>query len=251
MLMGYGTALTWRVRATGCGSGQWVRKRLGTASSGVTPTDAVPPPGPVRAVIFDHGGVVTLPSDRVLATFPDRYGMTLEQFRAAIGRAGARLGSNPMVEIEVGRISQDEFRRQVEPELPAGATLEGFEDGFHEHQEPNQPILELAARLRSAGYRTAVVANSAREWGPLWQGRIPEIGATFDVVLSSCDVGSRKPDPHIYSVLVERLGVPADACLFVDDKDENCTTARSLGMQAVLFKDTEQALGDIHHVLVG
>ncbi|MEX0660012.1 MAG: HAD family phosphatase [Egibacteraceae bacterium] len=222
-----------------------------TTARGDAPGGAVPSPGRVRAVIFDHGGVVTLPSERVLATFPERFGMSLGEFRAAVGRAGARLGRNPMVEIEIGRISQDEFRRQVEPDLPPGAHLDGFEAGFHEHQEPNRPVLALATTLRRKGYRTAVVANSALEWGPLWRGRIPDIDAAFDLALSSADVASRKPDPRIYEVLTERLATPADGCLVIDDKDENCATARELGMQTVLFGDTEQALRDIHAVLTG
>ncbi len=59
----------------------------------------------------------------------------------------------------------------------------------------------------------------------------------------------RKPDPRIYEVTLERLGVAADATLFVDDIEVNCDAARALGMQAVWFRSNAQAIGEIEQAL--
>jgi putative hydrolase of the HAD superfamily len=71
----------------------------------------------------------------------------------------------------------------------------------------------------------------------------------FDVVVDSAFVGLRKPDPAIYELTLERLGVPARAALFVDDIEANCVAARELGMRAVWFRDNDQAIADIEAAL--
>jgi epoxide hydrolase-like predicted phosphatase len=210
---------------------------------------AIPAPGRIRAVILDHGGVVTLPSAEVLATFPARFGMTLEEFRASVGRAGKRRQLDPMAEVETGRMRHVDFVRAVETELPAGAHLDGFLEAYYDHLRPNQPILRLAERLHRAGYRTALATNASPEWRALWRRQVPDLESTFDVAVDSGEVGVRKPEPAVYEVLVERLGVPARQCLFVDDKEENCVAAREFGMQAILFEDTEPAITAIVAIL--
>ena len=57
--------------------------------------------------------------------------------------------------------------------------------------------------------------------------------------------GCRKPEPRIYEILLERLGAGPAGCLFVDDVEVNCEAARGLGMEAVHFRDNEQAIAEI------
>jgi putative hydrolase of the HAD superfamily len=72
----------------------------------------------------------------------------------------------------------------------------------------------------------------------------------FEVVVDSGFVGCRKPDREIYEITLERLdNVPAEECLFVDDVDVNCDTARELGMSAVHFQHNDQAIGEIRTAL--
>jgi putative hydrolase of the HAD superfamily len=66
------------------------------------------------------------------------------------------------------------------------------------------------------------------------------------VVVDSAFVGIRKPEPEIYELTLERLGgVAPEAALFVDDVDVNCEAARRLGMHAVRFRDSGQAIAEI------
>jgi len=67
----------------------------------------------------------------------------------------------------------------------------------------------------------------------------------FETVVDSAFVGARKPEARIYELTLERLGLPAEACLFVDDIEVNCEGARALGMSAVHFRDNEQAIAEI------
>src|SRR6476619_46553 len=75
---------------------------------------------------------------------------------------------------------------------------------------------DLAARVRAAGYRTALLTNNVREWEPRWRA-IFAVDELFELVVDSAFVGLRKPDPAIYRLPCDRLGLAAEQCLFVDD----------------------------------
>ena len=109
-------------------------------------------------------------------------------------------------------------------------------------------MIELMAALRAEGYRMALVTNNAREWEPRWRAMAPT-DDIFELVIDSAQVGRRKPDPVIYDLTVRRLGVPAATCLLVDDLERNCTAAREAGMQAIVYRDPEQATRDLHRAL--
>jgi putative hydrolase of the HAD superfamily len=197
----------------------------------------LPPPRVVEVVVLDHGGVLTRRSTAVLETFPERFGASIADFREAVRRVGRRLGRDPMVEVEVGRMTEADFQREVEAELPAGAHLDGFGAAYYDHLVPDDGALGFAAALRAAGYRTVAVANSAREWTPLWRERIGDVDALFDAVVTSSEVGARKPDPTFFLALLERVGVAPQRCLLVDDAEDCCRAAEALGMHAVLVAD--------------
>jgi putative hydrolase of the HAD superfamily len=71
----------------------------------------------------------------------------------------------------------------------------------------------------------------------------------FDAVVDSAFVGLRKPDPAIYALTCERLGVPAEQCVLLDDMERNCEAARAFGMESVRFADTTQAIADLGALL--
>ena len=148
---------------------------------------------------------------------------------------------------EHDRPEQAEFLRMLEAELEPGVSLSGMRDVYFEHLHPNRPMIEFMQSLRGRGLRMALLTNNVREWEPLWRAKLPEIDEVFEVVVDSAFVGMRKPDPEIYTLTLERLGdglEPAD-CLFVDDVDVNCETARSLGMRAVHYVEADRAIAEI------
>ena len=102
--------------------------------------------------------------------------------------------------------------------------------------------------LKGRGYRMAICTNNVREWEPLWRAKLP-VDEIFGVVVDSAFVGVRKPEPEIYGITLERLGVLAPAALFVDDIEVNCDTARKLGMRAVRFRSTDQTIEEIEAAL--
>ena len=71
----------------------------------------------------------------------------------------------------------------------------------------------------------------------------------FEVVVDSAFVGSRKPEPRIYELTLEQLGVGPEAALFIDDLEANCDGARALGMRAVWFQSSQQAIDEVEAIL--
>jgi putative hydrolase of the HAD superfamily len=203
-----------------------------------------------RVVISDFGGVLTSPLIEGFAAYQERSGISFEDLGRALQRSAERYGDHPLYVLERGEISEGEFRRRIEEELGDGVRLERFSEIYFDHLQPNRPMIDFMAELRGRGLRMALLTNNVREWEPLWRAKLPEIDEIFEVVVDSAFVGMRKPEPEIYELTLERLGdVEASDCLFVDDLEPNCQTARSLGMTAVQFRDAGQAIAEIEKAL--
>jgi putative hydrolase of the HAD superfamily len=102
--------------------------------------------------------------------------------------------------------------------------------------------------LSGRGYKLAICTNNVREWEQLWRAKLP-VDELFDLVIDSGFVGVRKPDRAIYEMTLEGLGVSAGAALMIDDIEVNCDAARALGMQAIWFQTTDQAIAEAEAVL--
>jgi putative hydrolase of the HAD superfamily len=98
--------------------------------------------------------------------------------------------------------------------------------------------------LKGRGLRMAMLTNNVREWEAMWRAMLP-VDEIFEIVVDSAFVGCRKPEPRIYEITLERLGLPAEACLFIDDILVNVEGARAIGLYAVHFQDNEQAIAEI------
>ncbi len=97
-----------------------------------------------------------------------------------------------------------------------------------------------AARLH-ARMPTALLTNNIPEWREDWRSLI-DVDGLFDVVVDSCEVGMRKPEPAIYELTRDKLGVPHTGLFFVDDLGVNLKTARTLGWQTLRYDDTPRVL---------
>jgi len=96
-------------------------------------------------------------------------------------------------------------------------------------------VWSLAAAFRAAGGRTAVLSNSGPEMMVRVRADRP-LEARFDTVVISCEVGLVKPDPRIYRLCLDRLGLTAAETLFVDDRADNVEGAASIGLRTLHFE---------------
>jgi putative hydrolase of the HAD superfamily len=207
-----------------------------------------------RAVISDFGGVLTTPLAAAFQGFSDASGVTLEELGTAMATIGAARGENPLFTLETGRISEAEFMAALGEQLSRARgqeiSLAGFGETLFAGLAPNQPFVAFMRELRGRGLPMAICTNNVREWSARWQAMIP-VAELFDVVIDSSELGVRKPDPRIYEATVTALGVVPESAVFIDDMQINCDAATALGMKAVWFQETEQAIADVRAALNG
>jgi epoxide hydrolase-like predicted phosphatase len=207
----------------------------------------------VRAVISDFGGVLTNRLVEAFLAFQDESGISMEQLGRGMQRVAERDGEYPLYRLERGEISEADFLENLswglEHELGHRPRLHRFTEVYFEALRPNERMIELMRELRDRGYRLAILTNNVREWEEKWRAKLP-IDEIFEFVVDSAWVGMRKPDPEIYELTLERLGsIRPEECLFVDDNELNVDAARRLGMRAVHFKSTEQAVREVRRLL--
>jgi putative hydrolase of the HAD superfamily len=203
--------------------------------------------GRLEAVISDFGGVLTSPLANAFGASLDDSGVPLAELGTAMAALTAQHGVNPLSELETGRVTELEFLGAVAAELTKQMgreiTLDGFGERFFANLEPNQTLIAYLRELRGRGYKLAICTNNIREWASRWRAMVP-VDELFDVVVDSAFVGTRKPEPEIYELTLRGLGVPAEAAVLIDDLQANCDAARALGLRAVWFQSTEQAIAE-------
>ena len=206
----------------------------------------------IEAVISDFGGVLTTPLLQSFVAFQDETGISTETLGKAMAAATEANGENPLFEMERGEISEDAFlvklTDSLEPLLGHRPSMHRFKEIYFEALHPNDEMIELMRELKGGGYRMAMLTNNVREWEPYWRSMLP-VDEIFETVVDSGFVGARKPESRIYDLTLERIGMPAQACLFVDDIEVNCEGARRVGMRAIHFRDNEQAIAEIRAAL--
>jgi putative hydrolase of the HAD superfamily len=171
---------------------------------------------------------------------------------SAMHRIAERDGRQPLFELEKGQITEVVFLEKLADELEAEAgqrpELHRFSEIYFAALQPNPPMIELMRELGASGLRMALLTNNVREWEPLWRSMLP-VDEIFELVIDSAFVGIRKPEVEIYELTLERLGLEPGECVFVDDVEENCATARELGIPTVHFRSNEQAIPELRELV--
>jgi putative hydrolase of the HAD superfamily len=209
-------------------------------------------PGAITTVISDFGGVLTTPLVQSFAAVQDETGIPFEELAKAMARIQEEDGRHPLFELETGKLTEVEFLQKLgdslEPVLGHRPELHRFSEIYFEALHPNGPMIDLMREAKESGHRMGLLTNNVREWEPLWRSMLP-VDEIFEVVVDSGFVGCRKPDREIYDITLERMGVQAGECLFIDDIDVNCKSARDLGMSAVHYQHNDQAIPEIRDAL--
>jgi putative hydrolase of the HAD superfamily len=206
----------------------------------------------IEAVITDFGGVLTSPLVNSFVSATQASGISLEELGKAMVAVSERDGVNPLEELETGRMTEGEFfarlSDQISDQRGSRIELDGFGELWFQELEPNEALIAYMRELRDRGYKLAICTNNVREWEARWRAMVP-VDEIFDVVVDSAFVGTRKPEPQIYQLTLERLGATPETTLFIDDAEVNCEGARALGMTAIRFRRTEQAIEEIEAAL--
>lgn len=108
----------------------------------------------------------------------------------------------------------------------------------------NEAVISLIKDLKQ-DYRLAMCSNVSGRYSLDQRFKDGELDELFEAVVASGDIGFEKPDPEIYRMTAEKLGVKPEECLFVDDIKEFCEAAERVGMQSAHFVDIDEAIKEI------
>ncbi|HEX8206906.1 MAG TPA: HAD family phosphatase [Solirubrobacteraceae bacterium] len=202
----------------------------------------------IKAIISDFGGVLTTPLFGGFAKVMEARGLPMEALGHAMMHATEAHGENPLFDFERGKMTEAEFFALLgdglEAQVGHRVPLQDFAEHYFSHLSPNHELIDRLRTLRDEhGLRLALLTNNVREWEPRWKSMLPD--DLFELIVDSAFVGMRKPEPGIYELTLERLGLPGEACLFIDDLEVNCEAAKDHGITPIRFETTEQTLRDL------
>ena len=213
----------------------------------------------IEAVIFDYGGVLSTTPFAGIAEFERKMGYPEKSLaRLLFGSGASPQGPTEAIPdhdwhlLETGRLTLTEFHERLvdrsEAALGKRLDLEVYNQFLRElGVGVHWMVVHRVRELRAEGYRTAILTNNVKEWGSFWKESIPI--DLFDLVVDSCEVGLRKPDPAIFRLTCERLGVVPEAAVFLDDTRRHVEAARSVGLHAILVQDPRVALAELDAIL--
>jgi putative hydrolase of the HAD superfamily len=192
----------------------------------------------ITAIFFDVGGVLLSNAwdreQRRMALahfaldeteFDDRHEMLVSSF-------------------ERGKITLQQYLERTIFYRQRPFTIEAFKDYMFSLSQPMTGTLDLAKQLASSSkYHMSTINNESRELNLF---RIQRFGLReiFDVFVSSCFVGLRKPEEGIYRLALEITQHPPEECCFVDDRTLNLESAARLGMHVIQMENAEQLRGE-------
>jgi putative hydrolase of the HAD superfamily len=197
-----------------------------------------------EAVLFDIGGVVTESPFEVFGRFEREQGLP-EGFLRAVNSRNPQ--GNAWARLERGEVDFDTFRSLFREET-AGLGHPVDPAGLFELLDlAVRPLLLVTLDRLRGRYRLGAVTNTFAA-SPT-RGLPGTLAERFDVVVASTEVGLRKPDPRIYQLACERLGVAPSECVFLDDLGVNLKPARAMGMATIKVGDPVAAVAELAAVL--
>jgi len=179
----------------------------------------------VKAIIFDYGGVISKEGRfmDVMGDYDKRFGIDKGKFldfilpywnKAKVGEIDSMIFWGKIGEYL--KIDKDKIRKE-------------WVDGFG----INEDVLNLCKELKSK-YDLAILSNNIEDWidEEIERYKLDEI---FEIIISSHAVKLKKPDRAIYELVLEMLELPAEECVFIDDKERNTKAADELGFKTIVF----------------
>jgi epoxide hydrolase-like predicted phosphatase len=183
----------------------------------------------IKAIIFDFGSVILAARPAsVVRGYEEELGL-------APGMLHRIMYSHPSwQDVMLGRKDMEAYWTEIGPllGLHSPAASAAFQQRYWADERLDGDMLDLVRRLNGQ-YRLAVLSNAPpglAKWMAQWQ-----ILDLFDEVICSGDVGLFKPDPAIFRLMLDRLGVAPHEAIFVDDRPEHVEAARSLGILGIQF----------------
>lgn len=196
-------------------------------------------------LLVDFGGVLTTNVFASFAEFCRQEGLP-EDFVAQAFRSSPE-PRELLFQLELGKLDAATFERAFARAIGLDPSrADGLAGRLFANAGPDEAMIEAVAAAKRAGVRTGLISNS---WGETLVYDRDDFPRLFDGVVISHEVGMRKPDPAIYTLGAERIGLPPSACVFVDDLGGNLKPAAALGMATVKHVSADETIPQLEELL--
>jgi putative hydrolase of the HAD superfamily len=200
----------------------------------------------VEAVIWDFGGVLTSSPFEAFARFERQHGLPADIIRRT---NSANHLDNAWAKFERAEVDLDAFDELFATESKAlGAEVRGKDVLPLLFGDLRPDMVEALKRIKAV-CKTGCITNNlpANVMGSMSGRKLytADVMLLFDHVIESAKTGLRKPDPRIYAMMVETLGVDPKKCVYLDDLGVNLKPARAMGMTTIKVVSASQALGEL------
>ncbi|HET9608264.1 MAG TPA: HAD-IA family hydrolase [Acidimicrobiales bacterium] len=204
----------------------------------------------IRAVLFDFGGVILTSPFEAFARYEGDNGLPAGFLRRL---NATNPDANAWARLERNEVDLAGFAELFEAEArAAGHAVDGRAVLALLGGELRPAMVEALRRCHDK-LKTALITNNfvptAPEQGGTRAGPMAEVFGHFDVIVESSRVGVRKPDPAIYRLACDELGVEPDEAVFLDDLGINLKPARAMGMTTIKVADPDEAIADLEGVV--
>ena len=196
----------------------------------------------MKGLVLDYGGVLTTNVFDSFRAFCVKEGLDPDAVKNLF-RADPR-ARRLVRAVETGDIREEEFSERFGVMLGIEDSR-GLIDRLFGGMGPDEAMLAAVKRAREQGISTGLISNSMGE-GRYDRAAFAEL---FDGVVISGEVGLHKPQPEIFLLGCERIGLPPGECVFVDDLRENCEGAEAVGMTAILHRGADGTVPELERLL--
>jgi putative hydrolase of the HAD superfamily len=197
----------------------------------------------IKTVIFDLGGVLVRTENRQpRQKLAEKYGISYQELSDLVYRTkSANLAT-------IGKVSAEDHQQTILKNLNLPLdSFSTFEDEFWGGDRLDSHLVEFIQSLRGE-YKTVLLSNAWDNLRQLLEG-LWKIDGVFDHIFISAELGLAKPDPEIYKVVIDSLDQDPSELILIDDFVENVKAAREARLNAIHFRNRDQALADLAEYL--
>lgn len=206
----------------------------------------------MKIIWFDFGGVLSPSIPDLFSAYFLKTGIPSSVLQHAMKQVADDMNMDVLAPIEKAIITESEWgsrlRKKIKQLVPdidlSKARLEQFGEQWFDGIKPNQQMIDLFHMVKTSGLKVGILTNNVMEWEIHWK-KVIGISEEADIIIDSCKVGYRKPEPEIFTIAAQRAGVRPEECLLIDDVLENCASAEQMGWKSIHFTDSDKAVASV------
>lgn len=186
----------------------------------------------IKGVVFDCFGVMIMPGRTLLYQAFPHLAPQISQLEHIS---------------DAGDITHEQFTKSIS-EL-TGIDEKTINEKYYDVTGYHEAMIDWARELKATNeYKIGLLSNIGHDWINDFLTDMEKYDL-FDEVVLSCDVDMMKPDPEIFRLMADKMGLPIDSCVMIDDIPANIDGAKAVGMNGIVFNTTIQTKSDFYEMV--